>query len=384
MTGGAAAPKQSLSAWLPIVVLGVGAGCISGLQPLLLDLLLKAGKLDVAAMGLAATAEAAGMALAVTLAALCLPLQNLRKWALLALCAMALANTGTMFGSGGAIIALRFLNGLGAGVLLWVLVGMLSRSPDPARLFAIYVTVQSVLGLCLSQAISGLVAPDFGHVGAYGLLLGLNALMLLAVPAMVDGFDAAAQGSRGLPGLRAVIVLLAMTAFLAGIMGLWVYLLPLLGAGGFAPDTAASAVSVGLAAQIAGGLLAALVGAHIGARTAWIAGIALAIGAIALMNGGGSAFLMLAGAGLFGFVWIFVPPFHMPAVLAVDPSGRGAMLVGTAQLSGTVIGPLVAAPVVTAQGVSAVWTLSAAWLALSLALLVAAQFHKTPEERIPS
>ena len=117
MTGGAAAPKQSLSAWLPIVVLGVGAGCISGLQPLLLDLLLKAGKLDVAAMGLAATAEAAGMALAVTLAALCLPLQNLRKWALLALCAMALANTGTMFGSGGAIIALRFLNGLGAGVL---------------------------------------------------------------------------------------------------------------------------------------------------------------------------------------------------------------------------------------------------------------------------
>jgi MFS family permease len=181
-----------------------------------------------------------------------------------------------------------------------------------------------------------------------------------------------------------VIVLLAMTAFLAGIMGLWVYLLPLLGAGGFAPDTAASAVSVGLAAQIAGGLLAALVGAHIGARTAWIAGIALAIGAIALMNGGGSAFLMLAGAGLFGFVWIFVPPFHMPAVLAVDPSGRGAMLVGTAQLSGTVIGPLVAAPVVTAQGVSAVWTLSAAWLALSLALLVAAQFHKTPEERIPS
>ncbi|WP_370521649.1 hypothetical protein [Novosphingobium sp. ERN07] len=380
----AAAPRQPLAAWLPIVVLGVGAGCISGLQPLLLDLLLKAGKLDVAAMGLAATAEAAGMAIAVTLAALCLPLQNLRKWALLALCAMALANTGTIFGSGGAIIALRFLNGLGAGVLLWVLVGMLARAPDPARLFAIYVTAQSVLGLCLSQAISGLVAPDFGHVGAYGLLLGLNALMLLAVPAMVDGFDAAAQGSRGLPGLRAVIVLLAMTAFLAGIMGLWVYLLPLLGAGGFAPDTAASAVSVGLAAQIAGGLLAALVGAHIGARTAWIAGIALAIGAIALMNGGGSAFLMLAGAALFGFVWIFVPPFHMPAVLAVDPSGRGAMLVGTAQLSGTVIGPLVAAPVVTAQGVSAVWTLSAAWLALSLALLAAAQFHKTPEERIPS
>lgn len=384
MTVTAAAPKQTTSAWLPIVVLGVGAGCISGLQPLLLDLLLKAGKLDVAAMGLAATAEAAGMALAVTIAALCLPLQNLRKWALLALCAMALANAGTMFGSGSAIIGLRFLNGLGAGVLLWVLVGMLSRSAEPARLFAIYVTAQSVLGLCLSQAISGLIAPAFGHVGAYGLLLGLNALMLLAVPAMADGFDTAAQGSRGLPGLRAIIVLLAMTAFLAGIMGLWVYLLPLLANAGFAPATAASAVSVGLAAQIAGGLLAALLGPRIGARTAWIVGIVLAIGAIALMNGGGSVAVMLAGAGLFGFVWIFVPPFHMPAVLAVDPSGRGAMLVGTAQLSGTVVGPLVAAPVVAANGVSALWQLSGAWLCLSLLLLTAAQFQKNTVERIPS
>ncbi|MCX7283190.1 MAG: hypothetical protein NTX28_03960, partial [Novosphingobium sp.] len=313
VTAGAASPLSP--AWLPIVALGVGAGCISGLQPLLLDLLLKAGKLDVAAMGLAATAEAAGMAIAVTLAALCLALQRLRRWALLALCAMGLANAVTMLGSGSAIIGLRFVNGLGAGVLLWILVGMLSQSPAPARIFAIYVTVQSVLGLALSQAISGLIAPDFGHAGAYGLLLGLNVAMMLAIPVMSDGFGAAEQASRGFPSLQASLVLLAMTAFLAGIMGLWVYLLPLLAAGGHAPDVAAMAVSAGLAAQIAGGLLAAVLGARIGARVAWIGGIVVAIGAIMLMSSGGSAAVMLAGAGLFGFVWIFVPPFHMPAVL---------------------------------------------------------------------
>lgn len=311
MTPGAVA-RPTLPAWLPIVALGVGAGCISGLQPLLLGLLSKADKLDVAAIGVAATAEAAGMAISVTFAALRLPLHGLRKWALLAIGAMALANGGTMIASGIAIAALRFMGGLGAGVLLWILVGMLARASAPARLFAIYVTLQSVLGLCLSQAVSAAIAPHFGHMGAYGLLLGLNAVMLLAVPAMTDSFGDGAQVSPGLPGFRAVTVLLAMGAFLAGIMGLWVYLLPLLEAGGVEPATAARAVSVGLAAQIAGGLAAASLGARLDARMAWAGGCVAGLGAIMLLNSGGSAELAFAGAMLFGFVWIFVPPFQMP------------------------------------------------------------------------
>ena len=56
------------------------------------------------------------------------------------------------------------------------------------------------------------------------------------------------------------------------------------------------------------------------------------------------------------------------------------MLVGTAQLSGTVIGPLAAAPLVARLGVSAVSGLAAAWLALSLLMLMAARFgHRTFE-----
>lgn len=373
MTARAPVSSSARSVWPPIVLLGIGAGCISALQPLLLDLLRQAGKLDVAAMGLAATAEAAGMAIATTLAALRLPLAGLRSKALLALAAMIVANAGTMLAGGGAIVALRFLNGAGSGLLLWVLVGMLSHSAAPARIFAIYVTAQSILALCLSQAISGLIAPAFGHGGAYGLLVALNLAMLLAVPRMVDGFDSAGAAGRRLPGLRAGIVLLAMTAFLAGVMSLWVYLLPVLADAGFAPEVAGLAVPVGIASQIAGGLLAALLAPRIGALLAWAFGILVAIAAIYLMTKGGSAPLMLLGTGLFGFVWIFVPPFQMPAVLGVDPSGHGAMLVGTAQLSGTVIGPLAAAPMVARYGVFTAWHLAIGWLVVSLLLLAAAR-----------
>lgn len=380
MTGQGQPPAASGPVWPPFVLLGIGAGCISALQPLLLDLLRQSGKLDVAAMGLAATAEAAGMAIATTLAALRLPLAGLRTKALLALAAMVLANAGTVFAGAEAVVVLRFVNGAGSGILLWLLVGMLSRSDAPARIFAIYVTAQSVLALALSQAIAALVAPAFGHAGAYGLLVLLNLAMLVAVPRLADGFAGADAGSMGLPGPRALLVLLAMAAFLAGIMGLWVYLLPLLAASGHDAATAGMAVPVGIAGQIAGGLLAVFLASRLGAVTAWVCGIVLALAAIVLLVGAAGTLPMLLGAGLFGLVWIFVPPFQMPAVLGVDPTGRGAMLVGTAQLSGTVIGPLAAAPLVARLGVSAVSGLAAAWLALSLLMLMAARFgHRTFE-----
>lgn len=357
-------------AWLPFVLLGIGAGCISALQPLLLELLRAAGKLDIGQIGLAATAEAAGMAIASTLAALCLPLTRLKAKAGLAIAAMLIANGGTTVTEGGVIVALRFVNGAGAGVLLWALIGVFSRSAQPARLFAIYVTAQSVLALALSQAIGEVVAPAFGHGGAYGLLVAMNIAMLFALPSLADALPGAGHAARGLPGGRAMVALFAIAAFLAGIMSLWVYLLPVLRGAGFDARTAGHAVSVGIAAQIAGGLLAAILAPRLGAMAAWIAGIAIAGVAVLLLTQGGSSLVMLAAAAAFGFVWIFVPPFQMPAVLAVDPSGRGAMLVGTAQLGGTVIGPLGAAPLVERHGAGAAATAALAWLALSLVLLV--------------
>ncbi|WP_296624361.1 hypothetical protein [Rhizorhabdus sp.] len=356
--------------WLPFVLLGIGAGCISALQPLLLELLRAAGKLDMGQIGLAATAEAAGMAIASTLAALCLPLTRLKAKAGLAIVAMLIANGGTILTEGGAIVALRFVNGAGAGMLLWALIGVFSRSAQPARLFAIYVTAQSVLALALSQAIGEVVAPAFGHSGAYGLLVAMNLAMLIALLWLTDALPGAGHAVRGLPGGRAIVALFAIAAFLAGIMSLWVYLLPVLRGVGFDARTAGHAVSIGIAAQIAGGLLAAILALRLGAMAAWIAGIAIAGAAVLLLTQGGSSLVMLTAAAAFGFVWIFVPPFQMPAVLAVDPSGRGAMLVGTAQLGGTVIGPLAAAPLVERHGAGAAATAALAWLALSLMLLV--------------
>ena len=357
------------SVWIPIVALGIGAGCVSALQPVLLELLRQAGRLDVGTMGLAATCEAAGMTLASAVAALFFPLRNLRRIALVAIAGMMAANGGTMLASGLGIVALRLLNGLGSGTLLWIMVGLFARSPQPGRIFAIYVTAQSIVALALSQAMTALVVPYVGYRGGNGLLVLLNVAMLGAVAMMVNAFDDRREAGRGLPGIHGIAALLAMSCFLAGIMALWVYMLPVLGALGYDAAVMAKAVPLAIASQIAGGLAATVLAPRLRPDLAWALGAVGMLLATALIMGGAGAVAMLSGAALLGFVWIFVPPFQMPVILRIEPGGRGAMLVGTAQLVGTAIGPLAASPVVSAQGPLAAWHVSAAWIVASLVLL---------------
>ena len=369
------APLADLAAprwWMPIVALGIGAGCTSALQPILLDLLRGAGKLSVSAMGTAATAEAAGMAVAMTLAAFFLPLRQLRKIALVTVIMMLVANIGTVLASGTTIIALRLLNGVGAGILLWILIGLFTRSPAPARLFAVYVTAQSIVGLVLSQATTGAIVPMLGYAGGYVVLCAMNALMLLAVFLMPNSLGGRSTGISGLPPLLPSLAIIAISCYLAGILAVWVYVLPLLKELGHPSTQGAQAVPIAIAGQIAGGLAATVLASRISPLTAWIIGIVVVAASIVLLQTMSGPVVMYAALGMIGFFWIFVPPFHMPVMLGLDPTGRGPMLVGTAQLAGTSLGPLAASAMVSEASVQPVSGLAIAFLAASLVLLVAA------------
>ena len=358
--------------WIPVVALGTGAGCISALQPILLGLLSGAGKLGVSEMGAAATAEAAGMALATTLAAFFLPLRRLRLIAFGALTAMLLANAGTVLASGAAIVALRLFSGCGGGILLWILLGMFTRRPAPARLFAIFVTAQSIVGLVLSQAMTAAIVPLLGYAGGYIVLCGMNLLLLLAVWLMPNSMGGRETGILGLPQLLPCLAIVAIGCHLAGILAVWVYILPLLKELGYPASAVALAVPVTIAGQIAGGIAATILATRLAPLTAWIFGLVVIAASILALTLSTNTLAMLTAVAVIGFLWIFVPPFHMPVLLNLDSSGRGAMLIGTAQLSGTSLGPLVAAAMVSNQSVRAVIGIGLVFLAASLVLLAIA------------
>ena len=123
-----------------VVSIGIVAGVIPALQPILLGGLNQAGQLTSAEIGRAGMVEGLGMLLGSFLATLLLAPRMLRPLSIAALVVMVVANALTASSSGNAVLLLRALNGAASGVILWVLVGMLTRASDGARLFAIYVT----------------------------------------------------------------------------------------------------------------------------------------------------------------------------------------------------------------------------------------------------
>jgi MFS transporter, DHA1 family, inner membrane transport protein len=352
-----------------VVSIGVIAGVIPALQPILLGGLLEAGQLTSAQIGRAGMVEGLGMLLGSFLATLFLPPRALRPLCIAALMLMVAANGLTASASGNAVLMLRALNGAASGVILWVLVGMLTRASDGARLFAIYVTAQAILATALSWAISLLVLPTFGISGGYWLIASLALLLLLPAALFLPrAYVPLAAGRLMLPTALGLVGLLAILCFLAGILALWVYFVPLAAGLGHDSKTAGLIVSSAIAVQIVGGFCAIwAAGRWSGASITIGAAIGSAVAIGALMFLGTHVALLVLAAGLISFLWMFAPPSHLPFLLGLDAGGQSAAFISVAQIGGLSVGPLIASFAVTSSDPS-----GAAWAALALVLAGAA------------
>jgi MFS transporter, DHA1 family, inner membrane transport protein len=352
-----------------VVSIGIIAGVIPALQPILLGGLLVAGQLTSAQIGRAGMVEGLGMLLGSFLATLFLPPSALRLLSILALSIMVIANGLTATASGIEVLLLRSLNGFASGVILWVLVGMLTRASDGARLFAIYVTAQAVLATALSWAMSLLVLPHFGIAGGYWLIASLA--LLLLVPAALflpRSFVPLVAGHILLPTALGFIGLTAILCFLAGILALWVYFVPIAAGLGHDSKAAGLIVSSAIAVQIVGGLCAIwAAGRWSGTSVMIMSALGCALATVALMFLGTSFALLVLAASLISFFWMFAPPSHLPFLLRLDPGGQSAAFISVAQIGGLSLGPLIASFAVTGSDPS-----GAAWVAVALLLAGAA------------
>jgi MFS transporter, DHA1 family, inner membrane transport protein len=352
-----------------VVSIGIIAGVIPALQPILLGGMNAAGRLSAEQIGRAGMVEGLGMLLGSFLATLLLAPRMLRPLSIAALVAMVAANALTASSSGNAVLLLRALNGAASGVILWVLVGMLTRASDGARLFAIYVTAQAILATALSWAMSLLVLPQFGIAGGYWLIAALS--LLLLVPAALflpRAYVPLAAGRILLPTALGLAGLISILCFLAGILALWVYFVPLAGELGHDSKTAGLIVSSAIAVQIIGGLCAIwAAGRWSGTTITIMSGLGAAVAISVLLLFGAQFAVLVLATCLISFFWMFAPPSHLPFLLGIDPAGRSAAFISVAQLGGLSVGPLIASLAVPASGAA-----GAAWVALGLLLAGAA------------
>lgn len=366
-------PSEPQSLSLPVLYIGVVALLIAGLQPVVLGGLADAGRLSVSGIGLAATAELLALGASCGVSAALLKPTHLRTKLGLACLAHAICNLGTLWVADLPLILLRAATGSCAGVMLWATVSMISRSARPERQAGIFVTSQTLAQLLLAALLPRTVMVGMGVDGALLVLAAVSlsaAFAALRAPRMFAPLPDANAASGGLSTL-AWAGLAAVFLYMAFIVSIWVYLEPLAAKIGLSPARAHDAVAAALAMQVLGGIVATLVGERLRATHVLI-GVAMAnlglVGALSAQPGGG-AFIGLVA--VFGFLWLFVLPFHTVLLIGIDPTRRASMQLGAAQLLGSSAGPLAASLIVGESDAAGAMKLAAACLAASLALMLA-------------
>ncbi|RVU05706.1 hypothetical protein EOE18_06850 [Novosphingobium umbonatum] len=362
-----------------VVAIAAGAGVVPALQPLLLGALLKEGRLDAATLGHAATLESLGMAVTSLLATFFLRPDHVRRDILLALLTTFAACAFTLLAQGDAIVCARGLNGAANGILLWLLVGLMTRARHPAQIFAFYITGQSVAAFALSTTLADKVLPQYGANAGYLVLLGLNILLLFgAAPFAPKAFASMEQGASrmAMPPLWGWLALLGVGAQIAAIMAFWVYAVPLATHAGFTAGQGNHMVSLASSGLIVAGLAACLTASRLGPVPAILATSAASIAALLITASQSDSTAWTAALFLFAFAWTYAPPFHITLLLKADPSGRAAMLVSPAQLLGMAIGPMAAASVVSGEQYSGARWVAMGGFALMFAITAMIGWHR--------
>lgn len=358
-----------------ILAVGVIGVLIPGLQPQLLGALEAEGTLGATALGVLATVELLAMGLAAGGAGFVLPSARLREIAGVALIVTgALDITTPMLGTG-AIFPARIAAGLAEGVLVWIAIGFIVRSRRPERWAGIYLAVQTLAQFALATLI-GLLGASAGR--GFMLLAAVTVAGLLALPWLPRAYAAHEEAAGGRPPPRGLAALAGVLLYLAFIVAIWVYIEPLARQQQVGQAAIRLAPPLALAMQVLGAATATLLAERVPARlTALLVGV-VNLGLLGLIGAPPSDAAFVAAVAAFGFLWLFVMPFQIPIVIAADPSRRAAMLIGGAQLTGSSLGPFLAALLVSDADVSPVLWFGGACAAMGVAALIGAGRASVP------
>ncbi|HPN04240.1 MAG TPA: hypothetical protein PK050_00420 [Hyphomonadaceae bacterium] len=363
-------PRPTRVQFSAVMFLGVTAIMIAGLQPLLLGTLATEGRLTANQLGQAATAELLAMGLAAFVSGAVLKPARLKAIGIAASLTLAAIDFATPLVAGDTITLMRGLAGLPSGVLMWITIALIARTPTPERWSGVYLTVQTLAQFVMATVLSATIVPSFGSDGgwvALGVLCIVTAIVALAVPADYAPLPRT-ESNSSLPGIRGWIALIAAFLYSAFTIGVWVYAEPLSRQSGHDPGVTGAAVSISLACQVAGGTAATLLAGRINwlwtTLIAAVINVGLLIGLYNLPDP--QTFLILSGA--FGFLWIFILPFLVPMVIEADPTRRAAVLIGGAQVLGGSFGPFFASLLVTEADSRGAITFGGACLVIAVVL----------------
>lgn len=321
--------------------IGVGAAAMIGIgvQPLLLDTLVKAGRLSADLVHPAVLLDLFGMGTAIALAACFLPPRRLARIAALAATASGLISLAVIGAHGAQVVALRGLASLADGLLIWITIGFLARRARPEPWAAAFFMSQSLGQLFLAALTGAVLLPGLGLTAALAAPAAMSAIALLLCPALPRAFEPLPRPApAGLPSARGLIGLAALFAYVAAGTGAWASMKAMAGS-----DTLAGlTVSATLCAQGLGALFAVLSAGRLKPGQVF-AGAALAtLAAYAVLATQPPPGLFVAAFALASFSGMALGTWLFSFLIEADPSRRAAAASAAAQLCGSAVGPVIA------------------------------------------
>lgn len=341
-------PRPSNLQIFAVMFVGVAGIMIAGVGPDLLGNLERNGRLTANQLGQAFAAELLTLGLAAFIAGAVLKPERLKLIAVVMAVALTALNAVTPYFGGDMIIVIRAVAGVPSGVLMWLTIALIARTPTPARWSGVYLTVQTLAQLLMSAVLGPLMKSYGADAGwlALAAFCAVTAAFALLSPNRFAPLPRA-EGHSGLPNTLGWIALLSAFLYSGFTICVFTYQGSLSAQAGHPPDVISGSYSVSLACQVAGGAAATL----LAGRVNWLWAVIIAATATGGVLYGfyllptPEMFLVLAGT--FGFLWLFVLPFLVPMVIEADPTRRAAVLIGGAQVLGASFGPFVASLLVT-------------------------------------
>lgn len=377
---------SSTSSLIFVIGLAILGPIVFLLLPVVLGALYNELGLGESQLGLLATVELLGIAVAATTGLYWAARWNWRTVARISIAVLVVGNIVTSAvladASFNQLLAIRFSLGLAGGALMAIMYSYLAHRDDTERAAGFLVSAQTgiqVAGFYLLPAIIAL--PLLGGIflgakGIFAVFAVFAAVLLVASGSLPIGpsVEVEAEEQEALENEKrapAVIVLVSFLLFFAAQSAVWGFL-ELFGAdsGMDSADTILAIIlSTGVAALSP--LVAGFYGNRFGQFKPLVVAGVMQFAGLAMLLFMKTDFLSLAiSLSVFQIGWVMALPYHLGVLTDVDPSHRLIVLTSPASAVGIALGPVFGGVFIELFGYSALFIASGVVLALYLACIL--------------
>ena len=269
-----------------------------------------------------------------------------------AVAAMAACDLGSAFvTSAHALIGLRAIAGVPAGIALAAVNAAVARTPGATRLFAVVTGAQMLFG-AVGYLAWPLLLRNLGLGGTFAALGACALAILPLAPSYPAVKTVGAQPTAGAvtTGLSGGLLLGSLLTEYVANSAIWTYLDRIGIDANLASDTVAFALAASMGGGLAGSFAAMVLQSAARIRRALIAGLALLALGSALLLWSAHAPVYVGVVVVFTGAMMFVLPLYLSWLSTLPGGQRLAVIAGFLIYAGLALGPLVGSQVVAFAG----------------------------------